>query len=357
MSTANTVNSNVLTVSREQIRAINSVEIDGETHNLGQHRDFRRHGELAEFLPQLGRPSFAWVRLRDGEILDAHQHPTKSMILVCSGSVQLTGDNPKQLYEGDTVCVPPFSNHGFATRLGETFHGLSIQFEGDGLYEKDDQARVAFDGSLDSPLAVLDRVNSDLLRRHTRNELFTLFATGRLQREPELRQRFVEALYVWSSYFQRMIHARQAVCVDPILREQYSKHFEEEFGHDRLLRDRYNITQKVYDPALEAASNWFVAQMHQLDEPQKIVVVHLVVESSGHAFGLATAEIFGKTAQPGDYFDVHAEADHDHRNIGRDYLKNVPPTALPQLLDVCQRAWDQIDLVHERIALWTLGNA
>jgi quercetin dioxygenase-like cupin family protein len=339
MSTVDTAVANVLTIAREQIRAINTVEIDGEIHNLGEHRDFRRHGKLAEFLPELGRSSFAWVRLRDGETLDVHQHPTKSMILICSGSVQLTGDNPKQLYEGDTICVPPFSKHGFTTRRGETFHGLSIQFEGNGLYEKDDQARVAFNG------------------RHTKNKLFSLFESGLLQREPALRQRFVEALYVWSSYFQRMIHARQAVCADPALREQYGKHFEEEFGHDRLLRERYNITQKVYDPTLEAASNWFVAQMHQLDEAQKIVVVHLVVESSGHVFGLATAEIFGKTAKPGDYFDVHAEADDDHRNIGRDHLEHVSPAALPQLLEVCQHAWDQMDLVHDRIALWTLGHA
>ncbi len=347
----------VLTVAREEIRAITSVDIAGETHHLGQQRDFRRHDGIAGFLPELGRPSFAWVRLRDGESLDVHQHPTKSMILVCNGSVQLTGDNPKQLLEGDTVCVPAFSKHGFSTKPGETFHGLSIQFEGEGLYEKENEARVAFDGTLDSPLAALDRLNEELLAKHVHNSLFTLFSSGRLQREPELRARFVAALYVWSSYFQRMIHARQAVCADPVLSEEYGKHFEEEFGHDRLLRERYGITEKVYDPALEAASSWFVAQMHQLDEAQKIVVVHLVVESSGHVFGLATAEIFGKTAKSGDYFDVHAEADDDHRNIGRDHLKTLPASALPQLLDTCRRAWDQIDLVHERIAAWTLSQA
>lgn len=347
----------ILAVAREQIRAITSVEVGSERHELGQQRDFRRHPELATFLPEQGRISMAWVRLRDGESLDVHQHPTKSMILVCSGSVRLTGDNPKQLFEGDAVCVPPFAGHGFSTKVGETFHGLSIQFEGNGLYEDENRARVAFDGGLDSPIAALDRLNDELLRKHTRNALFQLFESGRLQREQALRGRFVAALYVWSSYFQRMIHARQAVCADPTLSDEYGKHFEEEFGHDRLLRDRYKISERVYDPALEAASNWFVAQMHQLDEAQKIVVVHLVVESSGHAFGLATAAIFGKTAKAGDYFDVHAEADDDHRNIGREYLKNLPASALPQLMNVCRQAWDQMDLVHERIAAWTLGEA
>lgn len=345
----------VLTISREQIRAITSVEVDGETHHLGQQRDFRRHEGLAGFLPEQGRPSFAWVRLRDGEKLDVHQHPTKSMILVCSGSVLLTGDNTKHLAEGDTVCVPPFSKHGFTTRPGEVFHGLSIQFEGDGLYEKENAARVAFDGQLVPSQDALYRLNDELLERHTRNTLFTLFASGRLQREPLLRERFVSALYVWSKYFQRMIHARQSLCTDPSLSEEYRKHFSEEFGHDRLLRDNHNITEDAYDPALEAASSWFVTQMHRLDEAQKIVVVHLVVESSGHAFGLATAELFGRTAKATSYFDVHAAADDDHRAIGRDYLRTLPDSALPQLMDICRRAWDQIDLVHARIAAWTLG--
>lgn len=345
----------VLTVAREQIRAITEVEIAGKTHLLGQHRDFRRHPGLAAFLPDAGRPSFAWVRLRDGESLAVHQHPTKSMILVCSGSVMLTGDEPRQLLEGDTVCVPALGKHGFSTRPGERFHGLSIQFEGDGLYEKDGQARVAFDGGLGSPLAALDRLNDELLRRHTRNGLFGLLGSGRLQREPGLRERFVAALYVWSRYFQRMIHARQAMCVDPALSTAYGRHFAEEFGHDRLLREHYRITTQVYDPALEAASNWFLVQMLQLDEPAKIVVVHLVVESSGHAFGLASADIFAGGDRTGDYFGLHAEADDDHRHIGRDRLNTVSVEALPALLEVCRRAWDQIDLVHERIAAWTLG--
>ncbi|PTL75959.1 hypothetical protein DAT35_52670 [Vitiosangium sp. GDMCC 1.1324] len=342
-------------MAREQIRAITSVEMDGEMHNLGQQRDFRRHEGLAAFLPELARPSFAWVRLRDGETLDVHQHPTKSMILVCSGSVLLTGDNPKQLVEGDTVCVSPFSKHGFKTRPGEVFHGLSIQFEGDGLYEKEDAARVAFHGQLNNPLDALYRLNDELLEKHTRNSLFTLFNSRRLQNDPQLRARFTTALYVWSRYFQRMIYARQAVCSNPVIRDEYRKHFEEEFGHDQLLRDNYNVVDEAYDPALEAASSWFLTQMYQLDEAQKIVVVHLVVESSGHAFGLATAEIFGKAARASNYFDVHAIADDDHRNIGRDYLRTLPASALPQLMDICRRAWDQIDLVHSRIAAWTLG--
>lgn len=345
----------VIAVAREQIRAITSVDVDGEMHVLGQQRDFRRHAELAGFLPETGRPSFAWVRLRDGETLDVHEHPTKSMILVCRGSVELTGDLQRRLGEGDVVCVPPFRKHGFRTVAGEVFHGLSVQFEGSGLYEDEGNERVRFGGA--SSLRELDALNEAMTRRHGENTLFRLFASGRLQNEPRLRDRFVSALYIWSGYFQRMIHVRQALCADPALREEYGKHFQEEYGHDRLLQSRYRIDTAVYDPALEAACNWFVAQMQQLDEAQKIVVVHMVVESSGHLFGNATADLFGTRDVEGDYFDVHAEADDDHRLIGRKRLEALPQAAFPALLDTCRRAWDQMDLIHERIAAWTLGQA
>ncbi|GAB7262400.1 cupin domain-containing protein [Dickeya ananatis] len=307
-------------IAREQIRAITHVDVNGEKHLLGQHRDFRRNENLAHFIPESGRLSFAWVRLTDGETLDVHQHPTKSMIIVCSGSVQLTGDEPRQLYEGDIVCVEPFRNHGFTTREGETFHGLSIQFEGKGLYEDERQARVTFSDALNN----LYQVNETLVGRHQNNALFQLFSSGRLQKDAQLRQRFVSALYVWSRYFQKMVLARQALCITPALQEEYQRHFMEEVGHDELLRVRYEINDEVYDPILEAAGNWFVSQMYQQDEAGKVVVVHLVVESSGHVFGLATSEIFHKPEVEGDYFDVHAEADDDHRSIGQAYLHSLP---------------------------------
>ncbi|GAA3090068.1 cupin domain-containing protein [Streptosporangium carneum] len=352
MSAETTAVTSVTTVARDDIRAITSVRVDGETHQLGQQRDFRRNGALAAFLPEAGRPSFAWVRLRDGETLAVHRHPTKSMILVCSGSVLLLGTRERELSEGDVVCVPPESDHGFRTRPGEEFHGLSVQFEGAGLYEHELAPRASF-GEAGAALAELERLNESLLERHTGNALFTLFGTGRLRHEPALRARFVAALYVWSTYFQRMLHARQATCADADLRAEYGEHLREELGHDRLLLEHHDADAEAYDTVLEAAGNWFVAQMHQLDEAQKIVLVHMVVESSGHVFGLATSEIFSEEAK-GGYFDLHAEADDDHRRIGRAYLHRLPASAFPRLMETCRRAWDQMDLVHERIAAWTL---
>lgn len=344
----------VTTVARSDIRAISSVRVGGEVHQLGQQRDFRRNGALAGFLPETARPSFAWVRLRDGETLNVHRHPTKSMILVCRGSVLLLGPRERELSEGDVVCVPPGGDHGFRTRPGEEFHGLSVQFEGAGLYEDEHAPRASF-GEAEASLTELERLNESLLERHTRNPLFALFDSGRLRHEPALRSRFVAALHVWSTYFQRMLHARQAVCADAVLRAEYGRHLREEFGHDLLLLERHDAGTGAYDTVLEAAGNWFVAQMHQLDEAQKIVLVHMVVESSGHVFGLAASRCLGRSGAADDYFELHAEADDDHRHIGRAHLGALPPSAFPRLMETCRQAWDQMDLVHERIAAWTLG--
>ncbi|MFF4772607.1 cupin domain-containing protein [Microtetraspora fusca] len=397
MATTDAVTS-VTSVARAQIRPITSVVVDGEVHRLGQQRDFRRHPVLSAFLPDYGRPSFAWVRLRDGEELAVHSHPTSSMIIVCRGSVRLLGERERPLSEGDVVCVPPGCAHGFRTEPGQEFHGLSVQFEGAGLYEDELAPRVSFADDMDdtaddavrdavddiveavpdgsdvpASLAELEEINASLAERHTGNDLFRLLRTGRLRKDPRMRARFVAALHVWSRHFQRMLLARQAVCVDPVLREEYEAHLREEYGHDRLLRDRYGVLDEVDDPVLDAVCTWFVAQMYQLDEAQKIVLVHMVVETSGHLFGGAASDVYGRDSAPSgmcgdstasdvcardaagdDFFALHAVADDEHRELGRHRLATMPPSEIPRLVAICRRAWDQMDLVHNRIAAWVL---
>ncbi|GAA4103139.1 hypothetical protein GCM10022214_81660 [Actinomadura miaoliensis] len=156
---------------------------------------------------------------------------------------------------------------------------------------------------------------------------------------------------MWSSHFQRMLYARQAVCVDPLLERDYEEHLGEEYGHDRMLRDAHGVTAEVDDPVLEAACTWFVAQMFQLDEAQKVVLVHMVVETSGRIFGEAAAGIHAPNAAD-DFFTLHAAADDDHSRIGRHRLAALPPSEFPRLRATCRRAWSQMDLIHERIAAW-----
>lgn len=339
----------VKVVKRNDIRAIRSVEVEGELHHLGEHRDFRRHDELRHFLPESGRHSFSWVSLKEGEVLDNHQHPTASMIVVCQGEVYVTGEQEQLLSEGDIVCVPPDRLHGFKTLPGQAFHGMSIQFEGLGLYEDDTQPRVEFLAYSNHPYSKLEELNQHLLELHCQNSLFQLFNSGQLEQNTAQRKKFLEALYVWSKYFQKMLYARQAYCQDAELLPLYAEHLSEEYGHDILLLEQNALQGDVYDPVLEASSQWFINKMLTGDEAEKIVAVHMVVESSGFVFGQASRAIFNKQPAEDDYFDIHAEVDEHHSQVGREYLQALSPRQFPKLMEVCRQSWDQMNIIHQRI--------
>jgi quercetin dioxygenase-like cupin family protein len=117
----------------------------GERHFLGEQRDFRRHPALAEFLADTSRLGIAWVRLGPGQTLEPHGHPTRSMIIVCRGNGVLLDNGEQVLNEGDVVLVPAGYVHGFRGLEPSGVEGLSIQFEGMGLYEDVENARVTFE--------------------------------------------------------------------------------------------------------------------------------------------------------------------------------------------------------------------
>ena len=98
-------------------------------------------------------------------------------------------------------------------------------------------------------------------------------------------------------------------------------------------------------------SNWFLMQMHRADEAAKIVIVHMAVEASCDVLGNRTRVAFPHSGTPDEsYFDLHAAVDEDHSQIGRDYLRALSPARFPELMTVCDRAWDQLELAHDRIA-------
>jgi quercetin dioxygenase-like cupin family protein len=136
--------SKIVIIPRSDIRCVTEVMEDGELHSLGEQRDFRRHPLLDEFLSEEGRLGIAWVRLGPGQILAPHRHPTRSLILVCRGQGVLMDNGETPLHEGDAVLVPPGYLHGFRGLEPDGVEGLSVQFEGLGLYEDLEKARVEF---------------------------------------------------------------------------------------------------------------------------------------------------------------------------------------------------------------------
>jgi len=131
-------------ISRLSIPSISTVLIDDVPHNIGQLCDFRKHPDLAAFIPENARHSFAWTGLKPHEELAAHEHPTSSMIIVCEGEGAVFGDCQQHIDAGDIVIVPPNHKHGFVGGGKNGLWTLSIQFEGTGLYENPEKPRVEF---------------------------------------------------------------------------------------------------------------------------------------------------------------------------------------------------------------------
>ena len=333
--------------SRYEVPVIYSVK----EPSFAEGQDFRNDELIKSFMENSKLCSMSWVKLENGEELEAHRHPTESMIIVTSGSVYLTGDlksdNKQLLNEGDVVCINVGSLHGFKAEEGQTFKGLSIQFEGLESYEMSDNPRVALElnGYESNGYESLIIENNKLAEKHHKNSLYNLVRTGKLNNKVS-RKYFLHYLLTWSEAFQKMIHVRHGTLVNKDYKTIYDQHLLEEIGHDKLLSNNFIETEK-YDAQLEAACNWFVHAMYDFDEIERLALVHMVIETSGDIFGNYMKQIISGN---NDYFDIHAESDDDHASMGNHLFKDLNKHQYERLIEIIKIGWEHMDLIHERIS-------
>lgn len=134
-------------VNRTSMPQINDIEIDGTRHKLGILKDFRKHPIIKQYLPDMARVSLAWVHLAKDEELSPHRHDTVSMIIIAKGKLKSSVEENVELEEGDIAVIPPHILHGFIGSSDGGIWAISLQFEGDGLYENPNHARVIFENS------------------------------------------------------------------------------------------------------------------------------------------------------------------------------------------------------------------
>lgn len=337
--------SSVATIRRDEIPAIFEVEQNGKKYILGEHRDFRRHNLLANFLPAQARLAISWVHLEPEQVLEPHVHPIDSMILVCRGQGKLLGQINTDLAEGDTVIVPSGCEHGFQGSYPQGISALSIQFEEQGLYENPEKPLVKF--SAESEWRSLINFNSHRLANHLQHSFFQMLTDGTLE---NLRQRemFFDCLQAWSSHFQTLIFARQSACADDKYQRMFLQHLQEEIGHDLLLAAEREPKKRLWDATIEATASWFISRMLVLDNIEKTAIVHLVLETSAsefHSLAKNALARFGKLK----YFDIHAEVDCEHVELGTELLKNQTHQTYSRLKTVIEQAWDMLDTMLERM--------
>jgi hypothetical protein len=326
------------------------VDVGGSSHDLGIVKDFRAHDLLADFVPALARPSISWVHLEPGQELAAHKHPTKSMIIVAEGAGRVKGEVTGTIQAGDVVAVPEGAVHGFVGEEPAGFWALSLQFEGDGLYEDPASPRVQFEGP--GTVAQVIEENQRQMEAFGRSALVELARLCASTDRADLRSRLLDHLQPWSEEFQHMIAQRAAAERDPTLLLLARDHLETELGHNQLLaQSRRGRVSGEWDPVVAAVAAWFVDRMGAASTVERTVLAHLVLEGSGLVFHQAAHQAFPDSG----YFAQHSEADEEHLRMGYQALAQRADWTLDQVSEVLDQGWRMMTLLGDRIAAQVQG--
>lgn len=180
------------------------------------------------------------------------------------------------------------------------------------------------------------------------NPLMRLIASPAMQAAHN-RVRLLDCIQVFSNYFQKTVMLR-AVLNDnnryvPIVRA----HLVEEFGHDVALMHDRKDREPIWDPILEACSCWFSWQMLSLDNSEKTVLVHMVLEASAHLFFIKAHHVMRQYAET-DYFKIHADVDEHHETMGLELLTGLRDVDYQRLSEIQQQGWDMLNAACRRMA-------
>lgn len=180
---------------------------------------------------------------------------------------------------------------------------------------------------------------------------FKMIESGLFNQDEKKKVMFFNYMQIFSDYFQTMIQIRQATCRDEKFYATFLRHFMDELGHDDLLRQRSQITP-VWDPILVAVSTWFVHQMQVLDNIEKAVIMHLVLEKTGDYYHSLGSKTLSRHMQS-NYYETHAELDDDHTSMVLDLLPGYPEFTYQRLSRLLQESWmmmyTMVDRVHELV--------
>ncbi|WP_086933972.1 cupin domain-containing protein [Agarilytica rhodophyticola] len=333
-------------VNREDIPQISTVFVDNKEHNLGLLKDFRKHELLANFIPDSPeRVSFSWVRLLPGETLAVHAHPTKTFIIVCEGEGYCTGDYTGKISGGSIVMVAPNFLHGFCGAGKNGFWALSIQFEGLGLYENTEQARVKFeDFEMVKPsMRHISEAQEFFLEDYKRNPLFSIIKEDNFQ--TAYREPLLDAIQHWSQCFQLIISDRVKYAQSNTEKKLALMHLEEEKDHDtKMAALRGNPDIGDLHPIANEVTNWFRKAMKELSDAEKIILVHFVLEGSAE-FAHNEIHAYVEGSEVEEHFRFHAEEDEDHVLMGVDALSNMSNVNYEKLLTSLITGWVMINRV------------
>lgn len=166
------------------------------------------------------------------------------------------------------------------------------------------------------------------------------------------RYRLLDCIQTFSDYFQKVVMLRYVFCEDKKFFSVTQEHLKEEFGHNFLLMADRDDRPPFWDSILDAQAAWFAWKMLTLNQEEKTVLMHLVLEASANIFFREAHMIMQKYKET-DYFKTHAEVDEEHEKMGVQLLQNIDEDRFRRLLEVQQKGWEVLNSICERIAYLT----
>jgi hypothetical protein len=159
----------------------------------------------------------------------------------------------------------------------------------------------------------------------------------------------LDCIQTFSNYFQKTVLLRATLTDNNKFSTSARQHLDEEYGHDVLIASLRQHRPPCWDPILEATSAWFSWKMLTLDNIEKTLLVHLVLESSAVVF-FKTANETLKKYDYAKYFSIHDENDPHHETMGTDLLKNLRAEEYQSLLLVQNQGWEILIAACNRMA-------
>lgn len=181
-----------------------------------------------------------------------------------------------------------------------------------------------------------------------RSQLMTLIRSDYMHQK-QYREKLLDAIQVFSNYFQKVVALRNTFCEEPEFLKITEEHLQEEFGHHLVLLKDRAFKPPVWDAILEATSSWFSWKMLMSDNEDKVVLVHLVLETSANIFfqeAQPIMEIYKETS----YFETHAEIDASHEDMGKELLDGLSEKKYLRLFEIQRQGWDMMNAASNRMA-------
>jgi quercetin dioxygenase-like cupin family protein len=294
-------------------------------------RSFDGHGTLRTATPR--SVGMALTFARPGQRIGSRSHPYRSLLVVLHGSADLVGPERRRLQQGDVITLPAEREYSLDGVGSEGLRALHIAFR-----EEEERSEIT---TLEQLLAY----NEFRATKALQSPYFQLLKNGGLVSH-DRRSRLRDAIRVFSDAFQNVLFIRQATCADEKYAPVFHEHLTEEIGHNTLLTVPENRRAPA-DAILRATSSWFTHQMLVLDNIGKGALVHLVLETAGYHFHTLAAPLLTADVSS-EYFQVHAEADDDHRKVATHFLADQHPNTYRRLHQIIERGWNVFDVMTSR---------